>query len=78
MLREDAERPGHLLAVLPERGVRISASGREILQLCDGTLTSDGVAMALRARHAEIPHLTTDVHEFLEQMEKLGVVVRDD
>ena len=77
MLREDAERPGHLLAVLPERGVRISASGREILQLCDGALTSDGVAMELRARHPAIPHLGTDVHEFLEQMEKLGVVIRD-
>ena len=77
MLREDSERPGHLLAVLPERGVRVSESGREILQLCDGTLSSDAVATTLRARHPDIPHLSTDVHEFLEQMEQLGVVVRD-
>jgi len=77
MLREDAERPGHLLAVLPERGVRVSESGREILQLCDGALSSEGVAMALRAHHPDVPHLSTDVHEFLDQMEKLGVVVRD-
>ena len=77
MLREDAERPGHLLAVLPERGVRVSESGREILQLCDGALSSEAVAAALRARHPEVPHLTPDVHEFLDQMEKLGVVVRD-
>jgi pyrroloquinoline-quinone synthase len=77
MLREDADRPGHLLAVLPERGVRVSESGREILQLCDGALSADGIALALRARHPDIPHLGTDVHEFLDQMERLGVVVRD-
>lgn len=77
MLREDADRPGHLLAVLPERGVRVSESGREILQLCDGALSSEGVATALRARHPDVEHLHTDVHEFLDQMEKLGVVVRD-
>jgi pyrroloquinoline-quinone synthase len=77
MLREDSERPGHLLAVLPERGVRVSASGREILELCDGARSSDAVAMTLRERHPEVPHLTTDVHEFLEQMEQLGVVIRD-
>jgi pyrroloquinoline-quinone synthase len=77
MLREDAERPGHLLAVLPERGVRVSESGREILELCDGTLSSEGVAQALRVRHPDVPHLGPDVHEFLDQMEKLGVVVRD-
>jgi len=33
MLREDSERPGNLIAVLPERGVRINKSGREILEL---------------------------------------------
>ena len=77
MLREDKERPGHLLAVLPERGVRISESGREILQLCDGTRASDAIAIALRHRHPEVEHLTTDVHEFLDQMEQLGVILRD-
>ena len=77
MLREDKERPGHLLAVLPERGVRVSESGREILQLCDGTRTSDAVAAALRESHPQVEHLTTDVHEFLDQMEQLGVILRD-
>ncbi len=77
LLREDKERPGHLLAVLPERGVRVSESGREILKLCDGTRTSDAIAVALRNRHPEIEHITTDVHEFLDQMERLGVILRD-
>jgi len=77
LLREDAERPGHLLAVLPERGVRVSESGREILQLCDGTRSSDAIATTLRDRHPAVQHLTTDVHEFLDQMEQLGVILRD-
>lgn len=77
MLHEDAERPGQLLAVMPERGVRVSESGREILELCDGTRSADAIAMELCARHPEVEHLTTDVHEFFEQMEKLGVVTRD-
>ena len=77
MLRDDQERPGYLLAVLPERGVRVSESGREILELCDGTRTSDAVATVLRERHPEVEQLTTDVHEFLDQMEQLGVILRD-
>lgn len=77
MLREDDERPGHLLAVLPERGVRVSESGREILQLCDGTRTSEAVAAVLRERHPGALHLHGDVHEFLDQMERLGVILRD-
>ncbi len=77
MLRDDQERPGHLLAVLPERGVRVSESGREILELCDGTRSSDAVATALRERHPQVEHITSDVHEFLDQMEQLGVILRD-
>jgi pyrroloquinoline-quinone synthase len=77
MLRDDPERPGHLLAVLPERGVRISESGREILQLCDGKRTSDAVASALRGRHPQVENLTSDVHEFLDHMQQLGVILRD-
>ena len=77
MLREDNERPGNLLAVLPERGVRINKSGREILELCDGVHTSDAIATTLRERHPDVEHLSSDVHEFLDQMETLGVIVRD-
>src|SRR6185436_12140293 len=35
LLRDDDEQPGSAIAVLPERGVRINAAGREILALCD-------------------------------------------
>ncbi|MBS1106294.1 MAG: hypothetical protein H6Q91_1796 [Deltaproteobacteria bacterium] len=77
MLREDYERPGSLLAVLPERGVRINESGREILDLCDGVRSSDAIATVLRERHPDVAHLSSDVHEFLDQMETLGVIDRD-
>ena len=77
MLREDKERPGNLLAVLPERGVRINESGREILELCDGVRSSNAIATMLRERHPDIEHLGSEVHEFLDQMETLGVIDRD-
>jgi len=76
LLRDDAERPGRSIAVLPERGVRINEAGREILALCDGARTADAVASELRARHADEPHVFEDVHEFLDSMERLGVIER--
>jgi pyrroloquinoline-quinone synthase len=76
LLRNDEERPASAIAVLPERGVRINEAGREILALCDGVRTADEIACELRARHAEEPDVWSDVHEFLAQMERLGVLVR--
>jgi pyrroloquinoline-quinone synthase len=75
VLRDDEERPGQQIAVLPERGVRVNESGREILDLCDGTCSAEAVARTLRERHPETPHLLSDVHEFVEQMTRLGVLV---
>lgn len=75
VLRDDEERPGRQIAVLPERGVRINESGREILALCDGARSADAIARTLAARHPEIEHVQPDVHEFLEQMTRLGVLV---
>jgi len=62
------------LAVLPERAVRISASGREILAACDGKRDVEGVAAALRAAHPAEERVERDVYEFLERMESLGVL----
>jgi pyrroloquinoline-quinone synthase len=71
MLREEGEAA---MAVLPERAVRLSPSGREILEACDGDRDVEAVASALRARHPQVPGLERDVFEFLEAMEQLGVV----
>jgi pyrroloquinoline-quinone synthase len=70
-LREEA---GELLIVLPERAVKPSASGREILELCDGERSAIEIAQALRERHPDMSGLTSDVHEFLASMRKLGVL----
>jgi len=72
--REDEERPGGLLAVLPERAVRLNPAGREILELCDGERTAEAVAALLAERHREEPRVEDDVHEFLADMTRLGVV----
>jgi pyrroloquinoline-quinone synthase len=70
-LREEA---GQLLVVLPERLVKPSPSGREILALCDGERSAVAIAGELRRRHPEVEGLAGDVHEFLASMKKLGVL----
>ncbi len=75
MLRVDPEDAERSLVVLPERAVRVSASGRAILDACDGVRTNEGVALALRAAHPdEEASLERDVFAFLEQMAELGVI----
>jgi pyrroloquinoline-quinone synthase len=71
-LREEA---GELLIVLPERAVKPSESGREILALCDGERSAAEIADVLRKRHPDVSDLASDVHEFLASMRKLGVLV---
>ncbi|MEN8181043.1 MAG: pyrroloquinoline-quinone synthase PqqC [Myxococcota bacterium] len=73
LLRPDGE-AGRSLVVLPERAVRVNDSGREILDLCDGERSIDEVAAELFRRHPEVEELEQDVHEFVEQMERLGVL----
>jgi len=73
-LREEPD--GRTLVVLPERGVKLNESGKEILSLCDGTRSAVALAAELRARHPEVERLEADVHEFLEQMKTLGVLER--
>jgi pyrroloquinoline-quinone synthase len=73
LLRREA---GLLLVVLPERAVRIDASGSEILARCDGTQTAEAIAEALRLQHGADPRVESDVHEFLTEMERVGVLAR--
>jgi hypothetical protein len=75
LLRDDEDDPARQVAVLPERAVRLNAAGREILALCDGARSADQVARALAARHRDEPHVFEDVHAFVGEMARLGVVV---
>lgn len=74
LLRPDDERPGSQLAVLPERAVRLNAAGAEILALCSGEHSADEIARVLAARHADEARVFEDVHDFLGEMTRLGVV----
>ena len=69
-----SEEAGGLLIVLPERAVKPSESGREILALCDGERSAVEIAQALQRRHPDVPGLASDVHEFLASMRELGVL----
>lgn len=62
------------LVVLPERAVKLNESGREILELCDGERSAAAIASTLRSRHPEVARLENDVHEFLGEMQRLGVL----
>ena len=73
VLREHPDAAGGLV-VLPERAVKLSPSGRQILDACDGQRDVDAVAEALRRRHPEPPELERDVYAFIEEMERLGAI----
>jgi len=62
------------VVVLPERAVRVSGSGAEILALCDGTTSAAAIAEQLRDRHPEVSQVEPDVHAFLANMERVGVL----
>jgi len=64
------------LVVLPERAVRLSGSGPEILSLCDGEHTAIEIVDTMRRRHPDAPTLPADVHDFLDEMTRLGVLER--
>ena len=62
------------LCVLPERAVALGGSGRDILERCTGDETSEAIARALAARPGAGPHARDEVHDFLEQMARHGVL----
>jgi len=67
-------RAGEGMVVLPERAVRLTGSGREILGACDGSRSVEEVAASMRSRHPDAENVERDCYEFLEQMQKLGVI----
>ena len=74
LARAAALRADEDLVVLPERAVRLAGSGREILALCDGAQSVEGVALEMRRRHPEPESVERDAYAFLEEMERLGVL----
>jgi pyrroloquinoline-quinone synthase len=72
-VRRDPAGPGSLV-VLPERAVRVNETGREVLALCDGERTAESIASELAARHPGSDGVWSEVHAFLAEMARLGVV----
>jgi pyrroloquinoline-quinone synthase len=72
--RRTDPKDGVVTLVVPERAVRLNESGAEILELCDGARTADAVAREERRRHPDVHGVVSDVHAFLDEMERLGVL----
>ena len=77
LLREDPAEKGPV-AVLPERAIKLNDTGREILGLCDGELSAVAIAAYLRDLHPDSKDdIESDVHAFLAEMRRLGVIRLD-
>jgi pyrroloquinoline-quinone synthase len=68
------EPEGSFLAVLPERAVRVNATGREILGLCTGEASAEAIAAELARRYPATASIEDDVHGFLAEMEQARVL----
>ncbi|OLC08755.1 MAG: pyrroloquinoline quinone biosynthesis protein PqqD [Deltaproteobacteria bacterium 13_1_20CM_2_69_21] len=74
-LRFDRTSGGYLL-LYPERGLALNATAANILKLCDGELTVDGIVEKLQGEYLDrsAEELRRDVLEFLEEMSRRGLV----
>ncbi len=74
-LRFDRTSGGYLL-LYPERGLALNATAANILKLCDGALTVDGMVEKLQVEYVDrsAVELRRDVLEFLEEMARRGLV----
>ena len=74
-LRFDRTSGGYLL-LYPERGLALNATAANILKLCDGELTVDGIVEKLQGEYIDrsAEELRRDVLEFLEEMSRRGLV----
>jgi coenzyme PQQ biosynthesis protein PqqD len=74
-LRFDRTTGGYLL-LYPERGLALNATAANILKLCDGELTVEGMVEKLQVEYLDRSEeeIRRDVLEFLEEMAKRGLV----
>jgi pyrroloquinoline quinone biosynthesis protein D len=72
-LRYDEVREEHLL-LIPEGAVRLNPTAADVLGLCDGERSLDGIVAALSARYAGAD-LRDDVVELIDTMAQQGLVV---
>jgi pyrroloquinoline-quinone synthase len=70
-LRDD---PEGAMVVLPERAVKVGGSGGEILALCDGKAMTREIAASFAESHAGAAGASDDVHDFVDEMRRAGVL----
>jgi len=73
-LQKDASGTGHLL-IASTGPVRLNESAAEILELCDGTRTREGIVA--RIVRSKDDSLARDVREFLDAARRRGWIVED-
>jgi pyrroloquinoline quinone biosynthesis protein D len=68
---------GRHVLLSPERGLSLSATATEIVQLCDGTLTASGIAARCVERYAASDHarIVGDVHAMIRELLSRRLVV---
>ncbi len=74
-LRDDAVRGGRVL-LAPEAVIELNPEGAEVLSLCDGTRTEDGVVREMERRHGGSAAIAPDVRAFLARVLARGWVER--
>jgi pyrroloquinoline quinone biosynthesis protein D len=78
-LRWDKIDEKHVL-LSPERGLALSPTATEIVQLCDGTLTAAGIAEKCVERYGAVARakIEADVRAMLRELMSRGLVVEDE
>lgn len=74
-LRQDRLTGAHLL-LRPEQGFELRGSALEIVKLCVGNLTVDGIVARLAETHDGTPRdqIAADVHRLLGELARRGVI----
>lgn len=62
------------LIILPEKGIELNRTGKEILDLCDGNITVVTIASEIQRRHPRTSQVESDVYLFLESMGASGAL----
>lgn len=64
------------VVLYPEGMIRLQASGRSILELCDGKRSLQDIvaSLALRYANADAARIRTDVIAFLESLQRKRIV----
>jgi pyrroloquinoline quinone biosynthesis protein D len=73
-LRPDGQ-SGRMMLLYPERGLRLNATGEEVLRLCTGQATVAEIADALAIRHGkDLATVLAEVRAFLDGLAARGLL----